>query len=196
MDWQEWASPLLYKACPPLKIWTLSRLVVLVPLFLNPPRLPLFFQIPRCLPGSNLDMWAAGRTHQVLIPETKKKWGKITFSHTCSHYYDNLPCSTHTEKLSLTHRPLWSLIGLMRNGSTIQTTFCFCRGSQFCSQAPMSGMSQAHITPFPGNPMSLFAFIGSAHRWPTCTFFIQYVFITIYHIINICHNYNFIVINV
>jgi hypothetical protein len=37
-------SPLFYKACLPLKIWTLSRLVVLVPLFLNPPRLPLFFQ--------------------------------------------------------------------------------------------------------------------------------------------------------
>ena len=33
MNWREWASPLLYKACPPLNIRTLSRLVVLVPLF-------------------------------------------------------------------------------------------------------------------------------------------------------------------
>ena len=32
------------KACLPLNIWTLSRLVVLVPLFLNPTRLFLFFQ--------------------------------------------------------------------------------------------------------------------------------------------------------
>ena len=51
----------------------------------------------------------------------------------------------------------------MRNGSTIQTTFGFCRGSQFCSQAPMSGMSQAHIIPFTGNMTSSSGFQGYRH---------------------------------
>ena len=45
MNWREWASLLLYKAHLPLNIRPSSRLVVLVPLFLNLPRSPLLFQL-------------------------------------------------------------------------------------------------------------------------------------------------------
>jgi hypothetical protein len=73
-------APRFYKACLSLKIWTLSRLVVLVPLFLNPLRLSLFFQIPRCFPGSNPDMRASGNklVNQRRAWERQRTFGRST----------------------------------------------------------------------------------------------------------------------
>ena len=64
-DW-EWDSPLLYKACPATLKLNLDQTSCLGSIFLLSPSFPLF-QIPRCLPGSNPDMWAAGRPQHKII---------------------------------------------------------------------------------------------------------------------------------
>jgi hypothetical protein len=47
---------------------SLDQNLFLTPFLFYPPRFPLFFQIPRCLPGSNPDMRAAGQPQQIGFP--------------------------------------------------------------------------------------------------------------------------------
>jgi hypothetical protein len=59
------APPFFISPCFRILKLSFDQNLVLALSFLSLPRFPLFFQIPRCLPGLNLDIWAAGRPQQV-----------------------------------------------------------------------------------------------------------------------------------
>ena len=82
-----------------------------------------------------------------MVVRACKNTYKLTMCSACKVYSLN----NITPYMILNHRETerdW------RDSSVFKSTCWFCRGSQFCSQAPMSGMSQAHITPFTGNMTS------------------------------------------